>query len=374
MVKILAGIFLLVLAQGCTRQSIEGTVIALKLASNKEVPEEFWDEQDPDGELQTLYDDAFDDDVPGESLYPHVPIDGLGTTTPAKASGRTYFLPPENPPVYDPKKPFPPLPKGITVEGFTQYDLRLPRPGGASTHILLYVPEHQDPSTLGCVLIPPGWSDLTMGMHLAQEDMAEHLPYLDFNMIVAAFSISGGGEPNKGWPGSPPRREYFQAKGGIVDAQKTLDYVLHHFPTLDKSQVFASGHGSGGTLALQLTAKESRIKGCMVYAPVTWYSQYADMAYKVNAYTSIRDYTGFIYGHEPAQLVADITVPIFVYHSKQDGLVPIRQSERFIGKLKHVNPNVTLKTGETGQHYASMMEEGIPEAIMWMLHLRGEQL
>ena len=61
-----------------------------------------------------------------------------------------------------------------------------------------------------------------------------------------------------------------------------------------------------------------------------------------------------------------LQVPLFLFHAKDDSNVPVVDTEAFAADLKSRGKPVTLDLVEAGDHYDSMINEGIPRAIAWL--------
>lgn len=71
--------------------------------------------------------------------------------------------------------------------------------------------------------------------------------------------------------------------------------------------------------------------------------------------------------YSPLNNIEKLNCPIFLFQSKDDTITPYEGMERFHKALTAHNPDVTYKVVDEGGHYYSMLEEGIPAGIEWIL-------
>jgi dipeptidyl aminopeptidase/acylaminoacyl peptidase len=62
--------------------------------------------------------------------------------------------------------------------------------------------------------------------------------------------------------------------------------------------------------------------------------------------------------------------PVFLFHADDDSNVSVTRPLAFAAQLKRTNPKVTLVRVPTGNHYESMIREGIPAGIGWLKGLK----
>src|SRR6185437_3634463 len=65
-----------------------------------------------------------------------------------------------------------------------------------------------------------------------------------------------------------PVRQFMAADGGVANARIAIDYVLNQVPEVNPQHLYAAGHSSAGTVALDVAASDHRIRGVAAYAPV----------------------------------------------------------------------------------------------------------
>ncbi|HEY2586292.1 MAG TPA: hypothetical protein VGI81_11065 [Tepidisphaeraceae bacterium] len=145
---------------------------------------------------------------------------------------------------------------------------------GLPMQIYLYLPAGQRVThSLPCVFIAPAGSRLFHGMQVGKNDMPEHLPYVRAGFAVCAYELSGSlpRTSQRSMPWSMvagPVRQFVAADGGVANAQHAIDYVLNQVPEVNPQQLYAAGHSSAATVALDVAAGDHRIRGVAAYAPV----------------------------------------------------------------------------------------------------------
>jgi hypothetical protein len=68
----------------------------------------------------------------------------------------------------------------------------------------------------------------------------------------------------------------------------------------------------------------------------------------------------------PDRSLATLQIPGFSLSAAGDSSVPTDQVTSFAYSLQEMNPRVTLVRVPSGDHYYSMLIEGIPRAIEWL--------
>ncbi len=152
------------------------------------------------------------------------------------------------------------------------YDQTIPL-GDEEMQVWIYVPKAIGQDTVPCVLIAPAGSNLISGNSLGDGSMPEHLPYVEAGMIVVAYQISHEmHDDDSDYETYRALKGFRQKNAGVANAKAALDFALKHVKQIDSGNVFAVGHSSAASLALQFSAFETRIKGCVAYAPAVDYA------------------------------------------------------------------------------------------------------
>jgi dienelactone hydrolase len=241
-------------------------------------------------------------------------------------------------------------------------------PPGNGGILWIYLPEGQHaPGSLPCILICGAGSTLLEGMSLTDRDadgdgdVPEHLPYVKAGFAVVAYEIDGPGDSDD----NPRAYDAFrQSRAGLVNARNALEYVLAKVPEVNSKQIYSAGHSSAGTMSLLFAEHEPRLAGCIAYAPCT------DVpAFIVRIRTLSFTHQGiadFVVQSSPNTHESRLNCPVFLFHAEDDGNVDVEETEEFAARLKQRGRDVTLKIVPTGDHYDSMIDEGIPAAIQWL--------
>ena len=109
------------------------------------------------------------------------------------------------------------------------------------------------------------------------------------------------------------------------------------------------------------------VKGCIAYAPLP------DLFGRDPSQRAAieKDFPG-IDRFSPQEGMERLTCPVFVFHAEDDHNIPIGITRHFVELLKNMNSDVTFHTVSTGDHYQSMITEGIPQGIRWLKSLSTE--
>ena len=250
------------------------------------------------------------------------------------------------------------------ADGILRYEIKLKRDGQQSK-VWIYVPEKPAQKKLPCVLIAPAGSHLFDGISLGKGSEPEHLPYVRAGFVVVAYDLDGELRGRSHDAVIAAVTAFRQAKAGLVNERSALDYALTNVPLIDAGNIFAAGHSSAATHALLVAANEPRVKGVVAYAPAT------DVADFIGKYVPIIEslvpnFTGFVAQNSPINFAPKITVPVFVFQAKDDNVMEMKVTRKFIDRLKKTNADVTFVEVDRGGHYTSMIDPGIAKGIEWM--------
>ena len=249
---------------------------------------------------------------------------------------------------------------GVDDGGF--YDT--PGHGG---YMYLYLPpgEHA-PKSLPCIVIAPAGSTLLAGMYLGEGDEPEHIPYVKAGIAVLSYELDG---PCYDDTDTDEMREAYDAfkdsRAGLVNGRNAVDYLLAKVPEVDPARIYAAGHSSAATHALLLAAHEPRLAGVIAYAPAT------DLPKRMGPQLPFFRFllpgmVDFVTQSSPSTHLAALKKPVFLFHAEDDSNCPIADTRAFAEKLKTQGTDVKLVTAASGEHYDSMIDEGIPAAIEWL--------
>jgi uncharacterized protein len=121
------------------------------------------------------------------------------------------------------------------------------------------------------------------------------------------------------------------------DGIATLRYALDHLRD-PQTGVAAFGQSLGGAAAIVAVAQEPRVKGAVIEAAFSSYSQMAKEALRRSAWTWLFSFLvpGFLNRHyNPEDYVARISPrPLFFIHGDKDTIVPVHMSQDLFAKVK----------------------------------------
>lgn len=269
---------------------------------------------------------------------------------------------------------FPDLPSPIHLANQVNlYPLDFTGTGaGLPMHARLYLPAgyHSD-SSLPCVFIAPAGTRLIYGAALGNDDSPEHLPYVHAGFAVMAYELSGSfNQPQnasvKYRDLRNPIYQFMSADGGLANARLAMNYVLSKVPQVDPNRLYAAGHSSAGTMALNLAAADSRIRAVAAYAPATdvvgyWGKHLDDLNRAVPGSASLAARVS------PLQHVTQFNCPVFLFHADDDRTVSTADAQRFVDAMDSAGKSIEFRRVPAGGHYDSMIREGIPDGISFFL-------
>ncbi len=263
----------------------------------------------------------------------------------------------------------PPLGPAMQVaDGVVMHEIQLPSPRGSSK-IRIFLPAKQPHGKLSCVFVAPAGTPLIYGNTLGtfgEGDEKEQIPYAQAGFAVVAYSIDGDvQDTNNENQIVQGMREFKAANGGTDNTKEAVDYALARIPNIDPARLYTAGHSSAGTLSFQAARTDSRIAACIAYAPAT------DIEARFGGKLSLLDgavpgFSEFLRSISPINNADKLRCPVFLFHADDDGNVPTSDNARFADALRRSNPKVTFARVPSGNHYDSMVRQGIPKAIEWL--------
>ena len=259
------------------------------------------------------------------------------------------------------------------------HEVRLPggdKPGFAGK-LWLYLPsgDHADQS-LPCVLITAGGSNLLEGIHLSEYTRAEQLPYVRAGFAVLAYELDGA-LPGGATPARPRclnstrRRWRGSSRLGLGWSMRSvaLQFVLKKVPQVNPRRIYTAGHSSAATTAMLFAEHEPTIRGCAAYAPaINLVKHFGAEVVQILHGAALDDLT---VRHAPINHESKLSCPILLFHARDDGTVPVADTEACAERLNTLGKSVTLVVVPSGGHNDSMIREGIPRGIAWLLELAG---
>ena len=273
---------------------------------------------------------------------------------------------------------FPELGEGLPLEGsqILIYNVDLAtipananHPGMKMTMRVYVPPGDHAPQSLPCVLIAPAGTTLLTGVALDDSEYHdETLPYAEAGMVVVHYSLDGdefeeGGDETVTYPYALFRA----ACAGVVNTRNALEFARAKLPMVNPNKIYSAGHSSAGTLSLLAAEHEPRLAGAIAYAPATdvksRLAELAEVPFMSVLYPKLDE---FVTQSSPHTHIDDLKTPVFLFHAKDDSNVPFADSQKFAEALRVQGKDVTFDLSETGDHYDSMVTDGIPKAIAWL--------
>lgn len=233
--------------------------------------------------------------------------------------------------------------------------------------IWVYLPVNRPANAkLACVLVPPAGSRMFHGMLLGDGDRPEHYPYVEAGFAVVSFDISGPWLNTKSDLALKNAAEAFKnAQFGVSDALEAIHLVLAKYPQIDPKRLYVAGHSSAGTLALQIAASSDQFRACIAFAPITDVVTDRKQAL-VTIDTFVPGFSEAIRLASPNNRITALQCPIFLFHSTDDSRVPPAGIVAFKNALLAQGKSVKYVSVDSGDHYDSMIQRGVPQAIIWL--------
>ena len=261
----------------------------------------------------------------------------------------------------------PPLGSARTLEpGVQEYEVALPR-GDGTSRLWIYLPTGAASAKVPCLFVGPAGSHMFDGNGLGEGDRAEHLPYVRAGYAVVAYEVDGELPENANDQQTVDAAVAFKdAHAGLSNARAAVDYALARVPGIDPSRLYAAGHSSAGSLALLVAEYDPRITACIAYAPCCNVpKRLGEQTLSVldNAIDGERD---FLTRSSPNTHPEKVRCPLFLFHADDDSNLPTLDVDAFAAQVQQTNSAVTYVKVPTGNHYQSMIDEGVPRAITWL--------
>ena len=248
---------------------------------------------------------------------------------------------------------------------------------GSRMKLRVYLPPgNHPPGSLGCVLVAPAGTTLLTGTDLDDSDYHdETLPYVKAGMAVVLYSLDGpvdNVETATDAEVVAAYKKFSAACAGLVNGRNALEFVLARMPQVDADRIYTAGHSSAGTLSLLLAEHEPRVNACIAYAPATDVERrMADLTANrqmVRLFPGLED---FLKQSSPLTHTAHLKCPVFLFHARDDSNVSWTDTQTFAFRVGSSGTQPTTKFVGFGEHYDSMILQGIPGAIDWLSELPG---
>jgi predicted Zn finger-like uncharacterized protein len=275
------------------------------------------------------------------------------------------------------------VPRSSTIAGIVYHEIRVgsdrdPSPDdeeaplpGSRMDMILYLPTGtHEPGSLPCVMIAAAGTALLEGNGCFDESyQSETIPYVQQGFAVLGYSLDGplsSDDPTNGEMVAA-YEQFRAAHAGLVNARNALEFVLQEVPAVNSDRIFTAGHSSAGTLSLLFAEHESRLAGCIAYAPCI------DVEKRLVKFSSnplirilMPDVEAFLRRESPLRHLDSLKCPVFVFHAETDSNAPFEESQQLAAQLTDQGTPCQLETLPKGDHYDSMLEEGIPRSLVWL--------
>ena len=257
-------------------------------------------------------------------------------------------------------------------KGVRFYDLSTSGDGpGEAMQFRVYLPAGEaSPGSLSCVLVPPAGSNLLSGLSLDGGDYHdEALPYAEAGMVVINYSIDGAVADDENTDEIKEGYEAFRAAGaGVINGRNAMELVKETLPQVNPEKIFSAGHSSAGTLSLLLASHLSELAGAVAYAPICDLDRdYGELADDLSVRLQYPRISSFIVRSSPITHVEAIEIPVFLFFAKDDERVSLEDGRGFARQIEDRGGDSDVATVSAGGHYNSMITDGIPRGIEWMM-------
>lgn len=230
------------------------------------------------------------------------------------------------------------------------------------------------PQSLPCVIVASAGTNLLVGNDVpSPQYLKETQPYVEAGFAVLGISLDGEVADLQKASDAEFSRAYQQfrdAAAGVVNVRNGIEFLTRQVPQVDPNRIFIAGHSSAGTLALLAATYEPRLKGCAAYCPRSdVVAQFRDVLAQPGVDRTLPNLRNFAQQSSPLVQVGRVNCPIFLFHAADDSNVPVTESRVFSQVLKNNNKRVDYVEVPNGDHYDSMIQQGIPRAIPWLREL-----
>lgn len=264
-------------------------------------------------------------------------------------------------------------PRILQPSGVRMWFVKMPPAAGPGQSMAMRVylpPTDGADHSIPCVLVAPAGTNLLVGNDMDADDYhAETLPYAEAGMAVIFYSLDGGVDMDQATDAqfAAAYQKFRAAQAGVVNGRNALEFVLAKVPQVDPRKIYTAGHSSAGTVSLLMAEHEPRLAGAIAYAPCTDVETRLAEAVANRAMRNLlTDLPNFLKQSSPKTHVAQVGCPVFLFHANDDSNVMVTESHAFAQQLKGAGKTVEFQTVPTGDHYDSMVRQGIPQAIAWL--------
>jgi len=242
---------------------------------------------------------------------------------------------------------------------------------GSRMDMILYLPRGtHERGSLPCVMIAAAGTTLLEGNGCYDESyQSETIPYVQQGFAVLGYSLDGplvSDEPSK-LESKAAYEQFRAAHAGLVNSRNAMEFLLRKVPAINHEKIFAAGHSSAGTLSLLFAEHESRLAGCIAYAPcVDVEKRLAEYISNPLAEVLLPEVEPFVRQGSPQRHFQSLKCPVFLFHAEGDTNAPFDESREFAERLTAQGTPCELASVPDGDHYNSMLKDGIPRGIAWL--------
>ena len=250
---------------------------------------------------------------------------------------------------------------------------------GMQTQMNIYEPagEH-GPSSIGCVLVAPAGTNLLIGNPLDGPSYHdETLPYAEAGFLAIQYSLDGPVRDLETASTAELKRAYGQfreAGAGTINTKCVIEFVKHSYPEVDPSRIYTAGHSSAGTVSL-LAAEylSDDVSACIAYAPCSDPEAFHSGVGGLLMSSIFPGMDGFDQKYSPVRNADKLKCPLFLFQATDDFVVDASETRHFAEVVRKNNSQVEYVEVPTGNHYDSMIQAGIPQAVQWLQRVDSTQ-
>ena len=243
---------------------------------------------------------------------------------------------------------------------------------GEQTQMNIYLPagEHAARS-LGCVLVAPAGTNLLVGNSLDGEDYHdETLPFAEAGFVTVQYSLDGAVpdlETASDGEFSAAYKLFKAAGAGTLNTRCVIEFVKSRLPEVDPARIYTAGHSSAGTVSLLAGEYHPDVAACIAYAPCSDTEAFhADISGAFGVNLLLPGIKEFDRQFSPIGNVQKLKCPLFVFQARDDSVVEAGETKRFVDQARAHNQQVEYVEVDFGEHYDSMIQQGIPRAVQWL--------
>lgn len=233
--------------------------------------------------------------------------------------------------------------------------------------IWVYKPFAAKTRQVRCIVMAPAGSHLFDGMNLSEGDAQEHTYYFAGGYAVIACEVDGAIPEEKMGDDAAVvsgAKAFVAAKAGIRNVQAAMD-VAQSLPWVDKKHIYVAGHSSAATLALETTAFDSRVAGCIALAPEVNVPRFVQGADAIER-AGVPGLQAMLAAVSPHNNAARLTKPVYIAVANDDDVVRPADVKAFAETLQKTNPAVKFYPVASGGHFDGMMNQGRAGAVEWL--------